>query len=97
MYDLAVLFLSSFFVVFLLGFQSLNVNKGYKLLACFTSLGIAVCNYVLYKLIPNKEMGLTEFLFYASGGPMGILLSMHIHDLMETRKDKDFSSTSKNA
>lgn len=86
MYDLAVLFLSSFFVVFLLGFQSLNVNRGYKLLACLTSLGIAVCNYVLYKIIPNKDMDLLEFGFYAAGGPMGILLSMQVHELLENAR-----------
>lgn len=85
-YDLAVLFLSSFFVVFLLGFQSLNVNGGHRALACITSLGIAVCNYILYKLIPNKDLTLLEFGFYAAGGPIGILLSMEVHELIRSKK-----------
>ena len=95
MYDIAVLFLSSFFVVFLLGFQSLNVNGGYRLLACLTSLGIAICNYVLYKLIPSKDMSIIEFIFYAAGGPMGILLSMEVHSALHRKQVSN--STSKDS
>ncbi len=77
--------LASFFTVFLLGFQSLNVNQGYRVLACVTSLGISASNYVLFKLLPNQELQPFEFFCYSLSGSLGILASMELHKLMKSK------------
>lgn len=73
----AVLFVSTFILVFLLGFQSLNVNGGHYGAAFWTSFGIGVSNVVLYKLVPGA--GASEVIAYLLGGPFGIVASMWCH------------------
>lgn len=84
--NIAIIFLSAFIVVFLLGFQSLNVQGRHKWLAVITSIGISIANYFLYKLLPGSASNVYEFLAYTSGGPFGILLSMYAHDKFITKK-----------
>lgn len=71
------IFASTFFLVFFLGLQSLNVNRGHYLAAFITSLGIGVGNLVLYKLAPNAS-GI-EIAAFLAGGPFGIVSSMLFH------------------
>ncbi|MFJ3317177.1 hypothetical protein ACIPLR_17620 [Herbaspirillum huttiense] len=73
-----ILFMATFWVVLALGLQSLNVNGGYRLLACLTSFVIGGSNLVILKIIP----GPTEFIdcaAYLAGGPVGILTAMWLH------------------
>ena len=86
---LFIIFLSSFFLVFLLGFQSLTVNAGFKTLAALTSVGIATSNYFIFKFLPSHEPELIEFIFYAAGGPLGIVSSMYVHQYYVKRFRKD--------
>lgn len=71
------LFASTFVLVFLLGFQSLNVNGGHYGAAFWTSFGIGVSQVVLYKLVPSADV--TEVIAYLLGGPFGIVASMWAH------------------
>jgi hypothetical protein len=71
------LFASTFALVFFLGLQSLNVNRGHYTAAFFTSIGIGTGQLVLYKLAPNAS-GL-EIAAYLVGGPFGIVASMAFH------------------
>lgn len=71
------LFISTFTVVFALGFQSLNVNGGHYWWAFFTSFAISASNLVLFKLAPNAD--LLECIAYMGGGPFGIVASMWAH------------------
>lgn len=73
----ALLFVSTFALVFALGFQSLNVNGGHYKSAFTTSLAIGVSQLVLYKLVPNASPA--EVLAYLAGGPMAIVCSMLAH------------------
>lgn len=73
----ALLFVSTFALVFALGFQSLNVNGGHYKSAFATSLAIGVSQLVLYKLVPNAS--LVEVLAYLAGGPAAIVCSMLAH------------------
>ena len=73
----ALLFVSTFALVFALGFQSLNVNGGHYKSAFATSLAIGVSQLVLYKLVPNASPG--EVLAYLAGGPAAIVCSMLAH------------------
>jgi hypothetical protein len=74
---LAALFASTFLLVFFLGLQSLNVNRGHYTAAFFTSFGIGIGQLILYKLAPDAN-GL-EIAAYLGGGPLGIVASMWIH------------------
>jgi hypothetical protein len=71
------LFASTYALVFFLGLQSLNVNRGHYWAAFFTSFGIGAGNLVLFKLAPDAT-GL-EIAAYLAGGPFGIVSSMLAH------------------
>lgn len=71
------LFASCYALVFFLGLQSLNVNRGHYVAAFFTSFGIGVGNLVLFKLAPDAS-GI-EIAAYLAGGPFGIVSSMLAH------------------
>lgn len=71
------LFASTYVLVFALGLQSLNVNNGHYWAAAFTSLFIGSSQLVLFKLAPNADW--SEMLAFVSGGPLGIVASMHAH------------------
>jgi hypothetical protein len=72
-----LLFASTFFLVFLLGFQSLNVNGGHYRAAFLSSFGIGLSQLALYKLVPGA--GFSEIAAYILGGPFGIVFSMWTH------------------
>ena len=74
----ALLFASTFGMVFFLGFQSLSVNSGHYWLAALNSLVIGSFNLVLYKTAPHVS-GASEVIAYITGGPLGILLAMWVH------------------
>lgn len=71
------LFASTFALVFFIGLQSLNVNRGHYTAAFLTSIGIGTGQLVLYKLAPNAS-GM-EIAAYLAGGPFGIVASMAFH------------------
>lgn len=73
-----LIFISTFVLVFALGFQSLNVNNGHKLAAFLTSFAIAGSNLVLYKTVP--QAGVLEISAYLLAGPFAIVASMAVHD-----------------
>lgn len=72
-----VIFGSTFVLVFALGFQSLNVNKGHYVAAFFTSFMIGASNLVILKTVPQGDTWL--IVAYLLGGPFGIIASMWIH------------------
>lgn len=69
------LFLSTYAVVFLLGFQSLNVNRGNTFTAFCTSICIGVANLAVLKLGVHAEGW--DIAAYIAGGPLGIISSIH--------------------
>ena len=66
--SLLALFASTFALVFFLGLQSLNVNRGHYLAAFLTSFGIGASNATA-----------VEMAAYLTGGPFGIVASMWVH------------------
>lgn len=80
------LFASTFALVFFLGMQSLNVNRGHYVAAFITSFGIGLSNLVLFKLAPDAT-GM-EIAAYISGGPLGIVSSMWVHRRTIVREAK---------
>jgi uncharacterized protein (DUF486 family) len=83
-----LLFASSFLLVFLAGFQQLNVEHRKYLLSTITSIGIAGFNYVIFKLLPTGGLQLEQFLFFAAGGAIGINCAMYVHDKLMPKRQK---------
>ena len=75
--SLLALFASTFSLVFFLGLQSLNVNRGHYLAAFLTSFGIGASNLIVLKLAPNATA--VEMAAYLTGGTFGIVASMWVH------------------
>lgn len=74
------LYLSTFVLVFLLGFQSLTVNSRMYVLAMFNSLGISLCNLYMFKVVPGVDaQNLEHISAYLLGGPFGVVSSMLVH------------------
>ena len=75
--NVALLFGSTFVLVFFLGMQSRNVNTHQYGAAFFTSFGIGISQLILYKLAPNASS--IEVAGYLLGGPFGIVTAMLTH------------------
>jgi len=73
-----LIFISTFTLVFALGFQSLNVNNGHYKAAFFTSFAIGLANLVLFKTVPQADFLDTSA--YLIAGPFAIVASMKAHD-----------------
>lgn len=78
------IFAATFLVVLFLGLQSLNVNGGHKTAAALTSFGIGTANLFILKIMPGPT-GWLDVAAYLTGGPLGILASMHLHPWMVRR------------
>lgn len=72
-----LIFTSTFILVFALGFQSQNVNKGHYKMAFLTSFAIGISNLVLFKTLPQS--GWLEIGAYLIAGPFAITASMWAH------------------
>ena len=85
------IFVSTFAVVFFLGLQSLNVNRGHYAAAFLTSFAIGGMNLVILKTVPDGS--LPDMLAYLLGGPFGILAAMWAHPRIVRRADTADIST----
>lgn len=68
------MFFSNFFVVFLLGLQSKNVNQGKYFAAVTTSFGISVSQFIFVKYVAHGSY--LTFAICATGGCFGIAFSI---------------------
>jgi hypothetical protein len=76
--ELALIFLAGFGAVFLLGFQSRNVNSGNYAWAACTSFTIAIMQTTLWgQLFANLTWA--SSIVYGASGACGITLSMYVH------------------
>lgn len=73
----AILFLSQFAMVFLLGLQSLNVRDNRHGYAALTSLCIGLAAVCQWKLMPKAS--LSETLVWLAAGPLAIVCSMRFY------------------
>lgn len=79
MTDLFTVGITGFGSVFLLGFQSRNVNHGNYGWAALTSLGVGLSQTFLWKHI-IKDDGLAAGVVYALAGAAAIVTSMYVHE-----------------
>ena len=84
--DLLTMFWSNFFIVFLLGLQSKNVNRGHYFLAVVTSFGISVSQFIFVKYAATGSY--TAFALCAAGGCCGIAFSIWFYKHFIERKKK---------
>lgn len=80
----ALLFLSTFAVVFCLGMQSLLVNHGYRVAAFVNSFLIGVSQLILYKLAPDASGW--DIAGFLCGGPFGIVTAMAVFRRLHMRR-----------
>ncbi len=81
--------LSTFVLVFLLGFQSLSVQSRKWMVAPFLSLGIGICQLYMFIVVPHVDIhNYSHVAAYLLGGPAGILFSMFIHFKVLKVKDE---------
>lgn len=80
----ALLFASTFALVFCLGLQSLLVRDDRRLLACCNSLAIGACNLAVLKLAPDAAAW--EVAAYLAGGPVGIVSAMAVFGWASARR-----------
>lgn len=85
MYMLALMFLSSFCMVFLLGLQSRNVNQGRYMAAVLTSAGINLANFLFVKFAADG--GLLSLAIITAGGCSGVASSIWFYqNVIEKRR-----------
>lgn len=77
MFEALLITVSTFFAVFFLGLQSLNVNQRLYWPAAISSLAISSSHIALYKLVPDS--GWLQILGYYIGGVTGITASIWTH------------------
>jgi hypothetical protein len=75
----APIFAAGFASVFLLGFQSRNVNHGNYGWAAGTSFTIALAQASIWKLITEPGAGWVEAAVYGVSGMCGITSAMWVH------------------
>ena len=76
------IFLAQFVMIWFLGLQSINVNRGHRLIAAMTSFCLGVTGfYVTGTIAEVYEDGMftTMFLSFVLAGPCGIVTSMICH------------------
>jgi len=82
---------SSFITVFLLGFQTKNVNQSKYLAAFCTSMLIMSSNYIFITFAVKTEM-IYFILISGLSGSTGIVCSIYVHDNFKKLRKKNESS-----
>lgn len=83
--ELLAIFVAGFSTVFLLGFQSRNVNSGNYGMAAATSFLVAVAQAAIWTRITAPTSGFWEIATYGLSGSTGITAAMYTHSRV-TRK-----------
>lgn len=86
--DTILLFASNYVMVFLLGFQSKNVQHSKYALAGATSMGITLANFIFVKFAAGDGHALHFLLTAGAGGSLGIMSAIWVHGLLHNRKSK---------
>lgn len=81
-----ILFISTFFAIFLLAFQQQNVIHGHYFYAALTSMLIAAAQFSMFKGVIASD--LIGVLFMGAGGACGVTLSMITHRKIIRHKKK---------
>ena len=69
----------SFFAVFILGFQSRNINSGEYKWAAACSILIGLSQAYIWRVITMDDAGWADWLIYSVMGGVGITSAMYVH------------------
>ena len=83
---LATLAVVAFLNVFVLAFQSRNINSGNYVLAALFSMGIGASQAFVWKVVTTT--GTTEMLVYSAFGGLGCVAAMKAHQIMRRWEDR---------
>lgn len=83
---LASIFVAGFASVFLLGFQSRNVNHGNYGWAAGTSFLIGLSQAAIWTRITAPGAGIIEAAVYGISGAIGIVSAMYVHQRFVGRR-----------
>ena len=87
LHDYLLLFICTFAYVFLLGFNSKNVQHSRYVMAFMVSWGITISNY-FFVIYAANEGGVEFILVSGLGGSLGIVSAIYIHDLTMKKTTK---------
>jgi hypothetical protein len=76
------IFIAQFSMIWLLGLQSINVNRGHKLIAALTSFALGIVGFYVTGTVASayhEGMMSPMFISFILAGPCGILFSMYSH------------------
>jgi len=76
------IFAAQFVVIWMLGLQSINVNRGHYVLAALTSFGLGIVGFYVTGVVAmvfQNGMLNTMFISFIVAGPCGIVTSMWTH------------------
>lgn len=82
MNDVVLIFVSQFFLIFLMGLQSLNVKDGHTILAGITSALLSLCGFYVTGLTAKAfDAGFLSLfgLSFTVSGALGIMVAMKMH------------------
>lgn len=84
---LLILFAVSIGNVFILAFQSRNINSGQYAYAACGSIGIGMSQAFVWASVNNSHATWVEALVYSVGGGIGCVTAMWTHRRMMARKE----------
>jgi len=79
------IFLAQFIMIMLLGLQSINVNRGDKVMAAITSFLLGICGFYVTGSVAKAYVdGIMSSVFvaYLIAGPLGIVTSMYMYPVI---------------
>ena len=88
-----ILFISTFFTVFLLAFQQQNVIHGHYAYAAITAVLIAAAQFALFKGVIASDV--TGVFWMGAGGALGVTLSMLTHRKMTNNRASQYDAMMK--
>lgn len=91
LYEAGIIFSTGFASVFLMGFQSRNVNHGHYTWAAGTSFLIGLTNAALWSKI--VDAGIAAGAVYGVSGALAITSSMYIHERFVNKNGKSRTTT----
>lgn len=96
MMNALAIFLCTFSLTFLTGFQSQNIGGGHKRVSFITSALISLMSLVTVKVIANPTDLFTD-IAYIFGGPFGIVASLKLHPVIKNKFPRLFERRNQKA
>lgn len=84
--ELFIIFVTGYFSVFLMGFQSRSVNSGNYLWAAFCSFSIAISQASIWNKLTSPDADRLDAFVFGLSGATGITSAMWMHKYLSKKK-----------